>query len=505
MNTSFVEQAAAPGDGILILGVYADGAFDATTQRYDTACGGALRRVVDIGRFSGKRDDTLDVTVSFDGAARQVVLVGLGEPDKLDVRAWEEIGGALAAHLTTAGQTTAVLALETPADAPFSGGRALAHVALGLRLRAYIYDRYRTIPDDDDPTHLERLTILTDDVVGATSAWHGLDAVAGGVELARDLFNQPANDLFPISFVEQIGPLAELGIDIEAHGPDYLSEQGMGAMLAVASGSGHEPRLLILRWSGADDPDAAPLCFIGKGLTFDCGGISIKPAKDMEEMKGDMAGGGAVVGAMQALAARNAKVNAVGIVGLVENMAGSRAYRPGDVLTSKAGWTIEVFNTDAEGRLVLLDLLAYAVERFEPAAMIDLATLTYDIMAGLGLIYTGMYTNADALAADLEAASAASGEKLWRMPLDQEYEDNLGSDIADLRQIAEPGDYADAAHAAQLLQRFARRRPWAHLDIAGKELAYDDKPLCPKGGTGVGVRLLDAFARIREDSGGRER
>ena len=307
--------------------------------------------------------------------------------------------------------------------------------------------------------------------------------------------------LYPQSFVEQIGFLAEFGINIEAHGPAYLEDQGMGAMLAVARGSGHEPRLLVLRWPGADDPDAAPLCFIGKGLTFDCGGISIKPAKGMEEMKGDMAGGGAVVGAMRALAARNARVNAVGIVGLVENMAGSRAYRPGDVLTSKAGWTIEVFNTDAEGRLVLLDLLAYAVERFEPAAMIDLATLTYDIMAGLGLVYTGMYATSDELATDLEAASAASGEKLWRMPLDQEYEDNLGSDIADLRQIAEPGEYADAAHAAQLLQRFARGRPWAHLDIAGKELAYDDKPLCPKGGTGVGVRLLDAFARIREDSG----
>ena len=464
-------------------------------------CGGALRRVVDTSRFSGKRDDTLEITVTFDGAPRPVVLVGLGEPDKLNVRAWEEIGGALAAHLTTTGHSTAVLALDTPAGAPLSGGRALAHVALGLRLRGYIYDRYRTSSDDDDPTRLDRLTVITGDRESAEVAWRDLVAVAAGIELARDLFNQPANDLFPVSFVEQIGSLAELGVDLEAHGPDYLTEQGMGAMLAVASGSGHEPRLLILRWSGADDPDAAPLCFIGKGLTFDCGGISIKPAKGMEEMKGDMAGGGAVVGALQALAARNAKINAVGIVGLVENMAGSRAYRPGDVLTSKAGWTIEVINTDAEGRLVLLDLLAYAVERFDPAAMIDLATLTYDIMAGLGLVYTGMYATSDALAADLQAASQISGEKLWRMPLDQEYEDNLGSDIADLRQIAEPGDYADAAHAAQLLQRFARGRPWAHLDIAGKELAYDDRPLCPKGGTGVGVRLLDAFARIREDSG----
>jgi leucyl aminopeptidase len=218
----------------------------------------------------------------------------------------------------------------------------------------------------------------------------------------------------------------------------------------------------------------------------------------MEELKGDMAGGAAVVGAMRALAGRNAPVNAVGVVGLAENMAGAGAYRPGDVATSMAGWTVEVINTDAEGRLVLLDILWYAAKRFQPEVMVDLATLTYDIMAGLGLVYTGMYANSDELAADLEAASAATGEKLWRMPLDAEYEENLGSDIADLKQIADATEFGDAAHGAQLLSRFTDGRPWAHLDIAGKEIAYHDKPLCPKGATGVGVRLLDALATIRQ-------
>ncbi len=499
MNVEFVAQPAHGPVEVQVFAVTPEGEIS------NAASGGALNRLIETSRFAGKRDEILDGAAPFDIAADRVVLIGLGDAEALDRQAWERLGGTLAAHISDTGCTTVQIQITPPDTAPVNGGQALARLAFGMRLRGYAYDRYRTVKDEDDPSRLDQLTVVTDDMAGAAAAWRDLDAVAGGVELARDLFNQPANDLYPQSFVEQIGFLAELGIDIEAHGPDYLEDQGMGAMLAVARGSGHEPSLLVLRWSGADNGDEPPLCFIGKGLTFDCGGISIKPAKGMEEMKGDMAGGGAVVGAMRALAARNAKVNAVGVVGLVENMAGSRAYRPGDVLTSKAGWTIEVFNTDAEGRLVLLDLLAYAVERFEPAAMIDLATLTYDIMAGLGLVYTGMYTTSDRLAADLEAASEASGEKLWRMPLDQEYEDNLGSDIADLRQIAEPGEYADAAHAAQLLQRFARGRPWAHLDIAGKELAYDDKPLCPKGGTGVGVRLLDAFARIREDSGDPDR
>jgi len=266
----------------------------------------------------------------------------------------------------------------------------------------------------------------------------------------------------------------------------------------VAQGSEREPRLAILRWQGADDPDEAPIAFVGKGMTFDSGGITLKPGKGMEEMKGDMAGAGAVTGAMRALAGRGARINAVGVLGLAENMPSARAYRPSDVVRTMAGWTIEVVDTDAEGRMVLSDALWYTARTFKPRLMVDLATLTYAIMAGLGLVYTGMYATDDALATDLLEASKATGEKLWRMPLDEAYEANLGSDIADLRQTAHDIESADCAHAAQLLSRFADGLPWAHLDIAGKEMAYDDKPLCPKGPTGVGVRLLDALARRHE-------
>lgn len=500
MEIEFVEHLKPSPRDALVLAVASGSVLPVATQTHDAASGGAITRLLSASRFDGKHAEILEAAAPTGIDAACVLLLGLGGSDTLNARAWENAGGALAAHLTAQGHGSARLEIDPPVEAPVSGGEALARLAFGARLRAYRYDRYRTVKNEDDPVPLDKLIFQTAMPGAAQSVWRNLDAVAAGVEMARDLFNEPANDLFPQSFVERVGFLADLGIDIESHGPDYLKDQSMGSMLAVARGSAREPRLLILRWSGAPDPDAPPLCFIGKGLTFDCGGISIKPAKGMEEMKGDMAGGAAVVGAMRALAGRKAPINAVGIVGLVENMIGGDAYRPGDVVTSKAGWTIEVVNTDAEGRMVLLDLLSYAAQRFEPAAMIDLATLTYDIMAGLGLVYTGMYTTCDDLGADLEAASAASGEKLWRMPLDQEYEDNLGSDIADLRQIADDTAFADAAHAAQLLKRFAAGRPWAHLDIAGKEMAYDDKPLCPKGATGVGVRLLDVLAQIREDA-----
>jgi len=273
----------------------------------------------------------------------------------------------------------------------------------------------------------------------------------------------------------------------------------MGAMLAVARGSAHEPRLAVLRWDGAGD-DSPPLAFVGKGMTYDSGGITLKPAAGMEEMKGDMAGAAAVTGAMRALAGRGAAVNAVGVLGLAENMPGSDAYRPGDVVKTMAGWTVEVVDTDAEGRMVLSDALWFTARTLAPRLIVDLATLTYDIMGGLGLVYSGLYSTDDRLAGDLLAASAETGEKLWRMPLDPDYEANLGSDIADLRQMAEKSEAGDCAHAAQLLSRFANGRPWAHLDIAGKELVYDDRPLCPRGPTGVGVRLLDALAR-RYESG----
>ena len=495
---SFARDGHAAAGGILAVPVLAQRALPPASQALDLASGGALGRLLKAGRFTGAAGETVEAAAPQGLEAQRVLLLGLGEPAALDSHGWEKIGGALAATLAGRGEEAVRLVLDPPAEAALGGGEALARLALGFVLRGYRDDRFRSRRTEDDEGSPADLALVGAHAEEAQALWEGdLGHVAAGVLLARDLFAEPANTLYPESFVERLAPLAELGVDIEAMGPVRLAELKMNAMLAVAGGSDREPRLAVLRWNGAADPAEPPIAFVGKGVTFDSGGISLKPGKGMEEMKGDMAGAAAVVGAMRALAGRRAPVNAVGVLGLVENMPSGKALRPGDILTTMAGWTIEIINTDAEGRLVLADALWFTHKTFAPHAIVDLATLTYDIMAALGLVFTGMFASDDTLAGELMAASGATGEKLWRMPMDGAFEENLGSDIADLRHFSEDTEEADASHAAQLLLRFAGGRPWAHLDIAGKEMAYDDKPLCPKGPTGVGVRLLDQLARCR--------
>ena len=499
MEIVFTQDGSRAGGDVLVAGVLAGRTLPAASGTLDLACGGSLRRLAASGRFTGAEGQIAEAAAPGGLEAGRVLLLGLGDAAGLDAHAWERLGGAVAARLDGSGAASVRIVLDPPEEAALGGGRALAHLALGLALRSYRYDRYRTRPRDGDDGGVTGATVVSSHAEEAQALWRGdLGHIAQGVMLARDLFAEPANDLYPESLIERLGPLAEVDVDVEAFGPDKLSEWGMNAMLAVGRGSAHEPRLVVLRWNGAADAGAPPLAFVGKGVTFDSGGISIKPAKGMEEMKGDMAGAAAVAGAMRALAGRKAAVNAVGVLALAENMPSGRAYRPGDIVKTMAGWTVEVLNTDAEGRLVLADALWLAQQRFRPAAMVDLATLTYDIMKALGLVFTGMFATDDDLAADLAASSLASGERLWRMPLDKAFEDNLGSDVADLRHFGAEEEEADACHGAQFLSRFAGGVPWAHLDIAGKEIAYNARPLCPKGPTGVGVRLLDALARRRE-------
>lgn len=493
MQIRFERELTQHAD-VLVVGVTAKREPFASNQTLQVIVADVLRTLGSACRFTGDVRQIVEVAAPDGLAADRLCLIGLGSPDNLDTHGWEHLGGALAKSYDGTGASL-TLAIGTP-----RATSGLAHLVLGLALRGYRHERLRTraLPDDDGAI----TGVVVHDTAGtARTYWEDdLSHVVDGVILARDLFAEPANLLYPQTYVEALGDLEPLGITVEALGPEELRTLGMGAMLAVAQGSAREPRLAILRWQGADDPEEAPIAFVGKGMTFDSGGITLKSAKGMEEMKGDMAGAGAVTGAMRALAGRGAKVNAVGVLGLAENMLGSRSYRPSDVVTTMAGWTIEVVDTDAEGRMVLADALWYTARTFKPRLMVDLATLTYAIMAGLGLVYTGMYATDDTLADDLLEASQTTGEKLWRMPLDEAYEENLGSDIADLRQTAHDVEAADCAHAAQLLSRFADGLPWAHLDIAGKEMAYDDKPLCPEGPTGVGVRLLDALARRHEST-----
>ncbi len=496
---TFASDGHDAAGGILAVPVLAHRVLPPVPQALDLACGGALSRLVAAGRFTGAAGEIVETAAPQGLEARRLVLLGLGEAAALDGHGWERIGGALAAALAGSGEEGVRLVLDPPGDAALGGPGALCRLALGFVLRGYRDDRFRSKRTDGDEGSPASLTLVSACAEEAGRLWQDdLSHVAAGVMLARDLFGEPANTLYPESFVARLAPLADLGIDIEVLGPERLAELKMNAMLAVAEGSAREARLVVLRWNGAPDPETPPIAFVGKGVTFDSGGISIKLAKGMEEMKGDMAGAAAVAGAMRALAGRRAPVNAVGVLGLVENMPSGTAMRPGDILTTMAGWTIEIIDTDSEGRLVLADALWFTHKTFAPAAMIDLATLTYDVMAALGLVFTGLFATDDKLAGDLMTASGVSGEKLWRLPLDEAFEENLGSDIADLRHFGPDDEEADASHAAQLLSRFAGGRPWAHLDIAGKEMAYDDKPLCPKGPTGVGVRLLDQFARCHD-------
>ncbi len=407
-------------------------------------------------------------------------MVGIGKLAELTDAKCEEAGGALVPLLTRE-------PMVTVAAGALDGAQA-ARAAFGATLRAYRFDVYRTKMKPEDKPKLAAMTVLTAHGEAAQAEWSKLSALAHGVFVARDLATEPPNVLTPIEFSNRIEKLRDLGLAIEVFGPEQMLEWGMGALMGVAQGSAQKPRMVVMQWNGGAAGEK-PVAFIGKGVTFDTGGISIKPAAGMEDMKWDMAGAGAVVGLMAALAGRKAAVNAVGLVGLVENMPGDNAQRPGDVVRSYSGQTIEVLNTDAEGRLVLADVLWYAQEKFDPKFMVDLATLTGAMIVALGHEHGGVFSNDDDLATKLLASGIASSEKLWRLPMGPEYDKQLKSDIADMKNIT--GRPGGSITAAQFLARFVNGKPWAHLDIAGMAWATKDHATIPKGATGYGVRLLD--------------
>lgn len=470
--------AAAPGQGALALLLIEGQGFSGLAASLDQACGGTLARAMAAAEFTGKKGASCTVLAPGAGLAR-VVLVGVGKPEDHTLRGMEEAGGTAAAALLRDPEAAVAVDGMPPDHA--------AHAALGAVLRAYNFDRYRTKQPDDAKPRLGTLRILTDDPDAARAAWSAPAAIAHGTRLSRDLISEPPNVLNPAELAERCRPLAELGVEVEVMGPAELTEKGFGALLGTAQGSVNEARLVVMQWKGGAEGEK-PLCFVGKGVTFDTGGISIKPAAGMGDMKWDMAGAGAVIGLMAALAGRRARANVVGLVGLTENMPSGTAQRPGDVVRSLSGQTIEVLNTDAEGRLVLADVIWYAQDRFDPVLTVDLATLTGAIIVSLGHEYAGLFSNDDALATRLLAAGQAAGEPLWRMPLAPAYDKLIKSDIADMKNIG--GRPGGAIIGAQFIQRFVRG-PWAHLDIAGMAWSTKDRPTTPKGATAFGLRLLD--------------
>ena len=424
-------------------------------------------------------------------SAPRLVVIGTGKDGELKQRDIIKLGGIAMGKVPSAATEATILA-------EFGSGALkpdqIADLALGVRLRAYSFDLYKTKrKEGDERADKVHIDLACSSPAAAEKAWGRTGGIADGVVLARDLINEPANVLYPIEFARRASALNKLGVGVEVLDVAAMRKLGMGALLGVGQGSEHDSRLVVMRWNGGKR-GAEPVAFIGKGVCFDTGGISIKPAQGMEDMKGDMAGAACVVGLMHALAVRKAKVNAVGAIGLVENMPDGKAYRPGDILKTMSGQTIEIINTDAEGRLVLADVLHYVNKRFKPKFMINLATLTGAIIVSLGQEYAGLFSNNDKLVERLVKAGEATGERVWRMPLGPEYDKLIDSKFADMKNTG--GRWAGSITAAQLLQRFVDKTPWAHLDIAGTALGSPQTEINRSWSSGWGVRLLD---RLVED------
>ncbi|MBV9150679.1 MAG: leucyl aminopeptidase [Alphaproteobacteria bacterium] len=494
MDIRFAEFSF-PQSGAIVVGICEDRVLTRPARRLDEATQGAIARAVAAApRFHGKKHELLPLIGPPGLPVSRIVLAGLGKPEAVDLRLLEDLGGNLLAHLNSAGETEATFAIEVGEGEPVSPAEAAARLAIGAALRAYRFDKYRTKQKPEQKASLASLVIAAPSPGEAKEAYRALGAAAEAVAFTRDLVSEPANELYPESMAERAAGLAgpDLpGLTVEVLDDKRLREIGMNALLAVGQGSARPPRVVVMQYKGAA-AGAAPLAFIGKGVTFDTGGISIKPAGGMADMKWDMAGAGVVTGLMRLLAGRHARVNAVGIVGLVENMPGGNAQRPGDIVRSLSGQTIEVLNTDAEGRLVLADVLWYCHDRFKPKLMIDLATLTGAVIVALGHENAGLFANNDELAERLITAGKAVGEPVWRLPLGESYDRAIDSDAADVKNIA--GDRAAGSIiGAQFVQRFVNNVPWAHLDIAGVAWSKKDAPTVPKGATAFGVRLLDRF------------
>ena len=477
-----------PATGTLVVVLAEDLAFSALAAELDGKTGGALARALAKADFKAKGFATLDILAPAGCDLDRVILVGLGKPCELVEKDWLRLGGVIAGKLKEVKAASATLLLDA-AGAEIDATKA-ADVALGARLRAYEFDRYKSKKKDDDPKDVAlKLTIATAAHSAAKKRWNAsVEAIADGVTLTRDLICEPANVLGTEEFAKKAGKLEKLGVEIEILGEKELKKAGWNALLGVARGSKRPPRVVIMRWNGGEK-DAAPIAFVGKGVVFDSGGISIKPAAGMEDMKGDMGGAAIVTGLMHALASRKAKVNAVGAIGLVENMPDADAQRPGDIVTSLSGQTIEVINTDAEGRLVLCDVLWHVKEEIKPAAIVDLATLTGAVLIALGKFNAGLFSNDDKLAGDITAAGLSTGETVWRLPLAPEYDKLIDSTWADMKNTG--GRDAGSITAAQFLKRFVGDVPWAHIDVAGTAMGSPATDLNKAWASGWGVRLLD--------------
>lgn len=493
MDIRFV--TAGSGDVVAVMATE-NGELLAAGKALDTAAGGRIAKAIKAANFKGGAGQVADILAPDGVEYGRVLVIGVGKADAADGMAVERWAGHAVKRVLTSGAEK--LVLQPDALPSVSKAEAGSHAAMGARLAAYRFDTYRTKLKPEQKPTLTTVEVAMDGPAAAKARAEKDAAIVEGVFFARDLVSEPPNVLYPESFAERLRDLETIGVEVEVLEPETMERLGMGALLGVAQGSSRPARLVAMKWNGGSK-GAKPVALVGKGVTFDTGGISLKPGAGMDEMKGDMGGAAAVSGAMKAIALRKAKANVVGIVALVENMPGSNAQRPGDIVNTMSGQTIEVLNTDAEGRLILADAVYYAQDKYEPSALIDLATLTGAVIVALGHENAGMFSNDEDLAHAITVAGQTEGEPVWRLPLSAAYDKLIDTPNADMKNIAGK-PVAGSIVGAQFIKRFVKDgTPWAHIDIAGtawRPGPYED-PLSPAWATGYGVRLLNRLIQNR--------
>lgn len=488
MKISFVNQRVE--SKLLVVGLHEGKEIEGILSNIDKAANGAVKTAITNADFKAKADKMLKLP-SVHGLDGQIMLLGLGDDKEYSRLSLEKVGAKLFACLNCLREKTVVVDLSDIQDT--KSAELIAYVASGALIRSWKFDKYKTKREKDEIPTLEELVFVTSDVNASQKAFDELLAIAEGNHLTRLVVSEPPNVIYPESMAQHAMELSKIGVKVEVLGEKEMEKLGFGALLGVGQGSVRESKLVVMQWQGGDS-NKKPVAVVGKGVTFDTGGINIKPSNGMEDMKYDMAGSGVVLGLMKSLALRKAKANVIGVMALAENMPSGSAQRPSDVVKSLSGQTIEVLNTDAEGRLVLADALWYTQDKYKPEYIIDLATLTGAITVALGYEYAGLFSNSDKLCDMLTKAGDEVGEQMWRLPMGKNYDRDIDSDVADVKNVGS-GRGAGSITAAHFLERFVNKTPWAHLDIAGMAWDKKDKPLTGKGATGYGVRLLNEFLK----------
>ena len=481
-----------PDSGTLVVFLASGNELTEFTKLIDTSTAGAIKRAIDLNSYEAKANTILIIEAPHGLKLNRILLCGLGKISEISTLSLQEAGANAIKNLLSYKEKNITFVLDNIPNIKIDTASAASEIAFGLRVGSYKFTKYFTAAANSIKAEINSATVMTNEYMNAESIFSLRNEVSEGVILARNLISEPGNVKYPEAIGQDILELKNLGVDVQLLKYQDLRDMGMGALLGVSQGSDKKPVVGVMYWEGTrKSPNDRPVALVGKGVTFDTGGISLKPSGGMEEMKYDMAGAGAVIGAMRALAGRKAKCNVVGIVGLVENMPDGKAQRPGDVVTTMSGQTIEVINTDAEGRLVLADVLYYTQTKFNPRIMINLATLTGAVVVTLGSHMAGVFSNNQELADNLVNAGKMVGEDIWKLPLDPRYDKEINSTIADMKNVGKSREAGSIA-GAQLLQRFVGNIPWAHIDIAGVAWKKSsDNALVPKGASGFGVKLLD--------------